>query len=710
MIVNKINAKLFGDIEYFYYLCIMKSDKKTIQAISGLATGEMADVRTLQAKLRQRDKEISSIDKKNALLVEENSRLNNLLAEKMDEIARNMKFMTDFIMGKGEATLSGHLRDEVISAMKAEFERQLTERDATIDRLNRKIAELESRDRDGDGKTTEVKIKEQQNRINSLENTAYGQSTEGKYNRGGKSANPDDLDMSCLDEPEVSEEDWKKMAQGISEKMREAENTDGSSATAVKEDHRHNQKGKPKPRRIHNVEVNPDRRVDIYPDYWPDDAIEMKTRVIKVVVYVPGHFEVHEKCLHRFRDSKNNFYEAKAGDRLFGRVTADKSLIAFVLERHFVQHVTLSMIEEELRVNGLNFSHSTVSGWIRKAGEVLGVMDEAVHDEILSSGNIHADETTLSVRDVAIKDDCKARENELRRIAEKQAGAPLPGEADEHYFKRWLYCFMSEEKGLVQYFFYGQGRRTREAMLAYMGKDFAQRTYIHTDGAPMYKCYDHVDRDDGKNHMDYKELEEFTEYVFRVACAVHMRRPFYKLKNVSYDAAVTVDLFDLLFRKARKINDTETDPEEIRKRRVIEIGPILDEIYDKLKDMASYLRKETEPDLFRAVEYALGEFPCLMRCLEDGSLQFSNNICEQQMRRIAIYRNNSLFVGSIESAKTFARINSYVQSCRLCGVNTFKWICSLPDNLVKLSKESLRAWLPNAMKSDSNLCVSPALI
>lgn len=129
--------------------------------------------------------------------------------------------------------------------------------------------------------------------------------------------------------------------------------------------------------------------------------------------------------------------------------------------------------------------------------------------------------------------------------------------------------------------------------------------------------------DDGKNHMDYKELEEFTEYVFR---------------------------------------------------------------------------------------YALGEFPCLMRCLEDGSLQFSNNICEQQMRSIAIYRNNSLFVGSIESAKTFARINSYVQSCRLCGVNTFKWICSLPDNLVKLSKESLRAWLPDAMKSDSNLCVCPALI
>ncbi len=38
--------------------------------------------------------------------------------------------------------------------------------------------------------------------------------------------------------------------------------------------------------------------------------------------------------------------------------------------------------------------------------------------------------------------------------------------------------------------------------------------------------------------------------------------------------------------------------------------------------------KETEPDLVRAVNFALKEYPQLFRYLNDGKLAFSNNICE----------------------------------------------------------------------------------
>ena len=47
------------------------------------------------------------------------------------------------------------------------------------------------------------------------------------------------------------------------------------------------------------------------------------------------------------------------------------------------------------------------------------------------------------------------------------------------------------------------------------------------------------------------------------------------------------------------------------------------------------LKKEDEPELLKAVNYALKEYPCMLRCLEDGSLDLSNNICERQIRRIA---------------------------------------------------------------------------
>ena len=32
-----------------------------------------------------------------------------------------------------------------------------------------------------------------------------------------------------------------------------------------------------------------------------------------------------------------------------------------------------------------------------------------------------------------------------------------------------------------------------------------------------------------------------------------------------------------------------------------------------------HLKKEDEPELLKAVNYALKEYPCMLRCLEDGS-------------------------------------------------------------------------------------------
>ena len=58
----------------------------------------------------------------------------------------------------------------------------------------------------------------------------------------------------------------------------------------------------------------------------------------------------------------------------------------------------------------------------------------------------------------------------------------------------------------------------------------------------------------------------------------------------------------------------------------------------RLDKLEKNLEKEEDPELLKAVKYALVEYPCMLRCLEDGNLDFSNNICERQIRRIAKYR------------------------------------------------------------------------
>ena len=83
-----------------------------------------------------------------------------------------------------------------------------------------------------------------------------------------------------------------------------------------------------------------------------------------------------------------------------------------------------------------------------------------------------------------------------------------------------------------------------------------------------------------------------------------------------------------------------------------------------LDKQSKNLEKEDEPELLKAVNCALTEYPCMLRCLEDGSLDLSNNVCERQIRRIAKYRNNSYFVGSLESGVRFARLMSHFANIR----------------------------------------------
>lgn len=250
-------------------------------------------------------------------------------------------------------------------------------------------------------------------------------------------------------------------------------------------------------------------------------------------------------------------------------------------------------------------------------------------------------------------------------------------ETDMHYYIRWIYDFIAPGIGLTQYWFYDQGRRTQEAVEEYV-KGIVEKTYFHSDGAKMY------------------EIFNAAGIIMRVACAVHVRRPFWKLKGTSEDAEQIVYLFDTIFRKERNWNlEKGMTNEKRRQRRWEEVYPILHEIKNILDRMEKELNKETEPDLVRAVNFAQKEYPQLLRYLDDGKLAFSNNICELQMRQIAIYRNNSFFLGSVKSAKRFARLISLVQSAKNCKRNVQKYFHDNLNRVMVTAKEELVNCLPH---------------
>lgn len=638
----------------------MQSDEKTIIALSAQAHNAEADKRTLQKKLVASERRVQDLEKR---LVEQQAasdekvrELTDRLSHEMAKVSDMMQQLVSYMMGKGDVTLAGTIHETVVAGIREEvrqeFRALLDEKDSMLSEKDARIAALEalvSQGRDGESPGTTIKKLERQNE--DLRRTTYGQKTEGKYNGRNNMTPADEADMDGGEVPEsefdVSEKEFSEIMDAVNEQRKQA---------AVKS--RGRKKGQKVPQRLQPLKETA-RKIVIEPEYLPEGAVlceGQEERTYRIVRH-PAWSEM--VCFVRPKYEKDHkYYQAKSPKHGLGKCKADASILSWIIYEHLVKHVTLGEIEAEMKTMGLNIPHSTLCHWIELAADRLEPLDEPLHQEIVCSGNFHSDESTLQVLDVPV-------------------GTKEGEEVPMHYYIRWIYDFIAPGSGLTQYWFYGQGRRSQEAVEEYV-KGVTEKTYIHTDGAKMYEIYNAAG------------------VIMRVACAVHVRRPLWKLKDTSDDAARVVYLFDGIFRKERKWNDEKgmTD-EERRRRRLEEVAPILHEIKNILDRMQKELDKETEPDLVRAVNFALKEYPQLLRYLDDGRLAFSNNICELQMRQIAIYRNNSYFLGSVKSAKRFARLVSLAQSAKNCKRNVQKYFHDILNRVMVTVKEDLVSILPH---------------
>ena len=576
----------------------MKSDERTISALSAQAHNAEADKRTLQKKLAASERRVQDLEKR---LVDQQSaseeKIRNLtdqLSQEVAKVSSMMQQLVDYMMGKGSVTLSDTLRDSVVAGVREEVRREFQ---GVIDEKDARIAALEAQinHKDDNGESPQTTIKKLEQRNQDLNRDLHGQKTEGKYNGRNNMTPADEADLNGEDVPEstfdVSDDEFTEVMDGINELR-------SNNKPSVKSQGR--KPGQKVPQRPQPLKAQA-REIVLEPDYVPEGAILCKDQEDRTyrIVHHPAWTEFI--CFVRPKYEKDHkYYQAKAPKHCMGKCKADASMLAWIIYEHLVKHVTLGEIENDLKSMGLNIAHSTLCHWLELAADRLEPLDEPLHNEIVTSGDFHGDESTLQLKDVKVD----AKENET----------------DMHYYVRWIYDFIAPGSGLTQYWFYDQGRRTQEAVEEYV-KGIVEKTYFHSDGAKMY------------------EIFNAAGIIMRVACAVHVRRPFWKLKGTSEDAELIVYHFDTIFRKERKWNlEKGMTNEKRRQRRLEEVAPILHEIKNILDRMEKELDKETEPDLVRAVKFAQKEYPQLLRYLDDGKLAFSNNICELQMRQIAIQR------------------------------------------------------------------------
>ena len=639
-----------------YLYGMLKSEEHTVEVL----TSDLHEEKRLR---RAAEKGKREADRRVAMLEQKVDELQTQLTAKIDEISNLMQQLVQFMMGNGSVSLSESLKDSVIAGVRAEFEKREDEMrqfyELQIAALRNEIASLKGENNQDssssssgaqDEPSVDTRLKSAEQQKADLAVTAYGQHTEsGKYHHSNQQV--EDADTLDINGEDVPAERVAELAKDLKERkdMRGVSKPHRPQPLFDALDHVDLEEEASKPEENRNVIV-------LRPEGLPEDAYEIGQDVTERVYWISGHVRVRRIIRKKYKDPRGNYYEVNLPDKYkncMGRTSATESLIVEILTMHFYYNVTIGDIEKWLRSLGLNYSHSTIMGWIELAADILEPLDNVLQQEILSDTNVHSDETTLKTCDRRLPDKGE-REEDV--------------EPEEHYFKRWLFSHYSPMHNLVQYVFHDRGRRTREAEQKYL-EEVKHKIYLHSDGAQLYKCYD------------------TTELIVRVACLVHIRRPLFKLRHV-FKAGRIVQIIDLIFHLDKEIKKNYKDNESIREQRCLQIGPLLNDMRSELESLRDALDPAKEPELLKAVNYALKEYPCILHCLEDGTVDFSNNCCERQIRRIAKYRNNSFFVGSPKAGKRFARLQSVFGNIRNHKLNPQIYLCDVFRKIKNIATEA----------------------
>ena len=323
-----------------------------------------------------------------------------------------------------------------------------------------------------------------------------------------------------------------------------------------------------------------------------------------------------------------------------GKVGA--SVLALIVIQKYVDHLPLYRQIEMFKRMGMEIPSSTMSDWVKTAGELIAPLYDALVKKILKSEYLQADETRIQVLD---------------RDKKKKT------------HRGWYWTYRDVQSGLVL-FDYNESRG-REGPSERL-KDFIG--YLQTDGYEVYNKFN-------------------KENITHVLCMAHARRYFEQaLSNDKEHAEYALKEIQKLYaveKYCRENNLSVYDRLDLRQEKSV---PILQELYQWLKD--TVVKVTPTSAIGKAIAYALPRWERLILYAHDGRLEIDNNLVENAIRPIAIGRKNYLFAGSHEAAQTAAMFYSLLGTCKLKAIEPFQWLKNLFEILPDYKANKLEELLP----------------
>ena len=356
---------------------------------------------------------------------------------------------------------------------------------------------------------------------------------------------------------------------------------------------------------------------------------EIGEDVSEIVELIPAQFvvEEHRRAKYACSRCKETVRTAPGPEKSIEKGLPGPGLLAHVVVSKYEQHLPLTRLVEIYRRGGLETSTSTLCGWVEAVATDVQPIVERIAQKAHASRALQIDGSGLEVLD---RDDPQG----IRRGT--------------------MWCAVGDRRYVI--FRYAKDGSGEEGPWRYLE---GRRGYVQADAANVF------------DRLYNGRKAEATE----VGCLAHARRKYYDLVDSDVRVAYPLKLISQLYQVEDLADRRKLPPAERLELRRSRSVPIMDRYYRWLLRMSS--REPPASVLAKACAYSLKHWEALTRFLSDGILPPDNNLCESQIRSLAVGRRNYLFAGSDAGAERAAILYSLMRTCALHRVDSFAYMADV---------------------------------
>jgi len=331
-------------------------------------------------------------------------------------------------------------------------------------------------------------------------------------------------------------------------------------------------------------------------------------------------------------NKQGGIVQAPAPQHLIEGGLPTEGTLAHIGVSKYADHCPLFRQSQIYARSGLNIDRSTLANWMGKVSFHLAPVVDHLLNELKSSSKLFMDETRCPVLDPGRG---KTKTGYLWAVARDER--PFGGTAPPGV----VFCY-ADGRG---------GKHATEFLMGFSGT-------LQVDGYTGYNALTKPGRNSGPVKLAY--------------CWAHARR---KLKEV-HDRDGSPIAAEGLKRIAKfyKIEDAirGQSAEQRKAARQEQTKPQLDDFEVWLKTQRSRISAKSR--LGEKLSYIAKYMDGLKLFLDDGSVEMDSNIVERAIRPIALNRKNALFAGHDEGGRTWARIASLIETCKLNDVEPYAYL------------------------------------